>query len=261
MPKKPYQGARLRYTKPNTLTKNKSNKDTCTPLVYFKRFAATISSVLFVGTLGYDGYMRREVEININNPMTLITRLSNPCSSENRLRIVIDKLKNYGMDDGNTSLVPDTFIYASDSELKDLGVFVNQLQITAENYGLQCKTLSDIAPELKNDEGETEKEKENSFVNAFKKYPKLGETVQTADFSTTSSELDRKLQNPANNEPTTPDDIHLMPHLRWIIGTRYLTALILFFIYFFDIIKLLNKLKLNKLVLTILNNAAPWKLK
>jgi hypothetical protein len=258
MTKKPYQ--RARYVNNYNASNPKSQKSKLKYNLLYKQVIATISSGLLVSTLVYDGWMRREVEININNPMTLVTRLSNPCASVERLEVVIDKLQKMGMDSGNTSLIPDTFFYASDSELRDLGVFVNQLQVTNQGFELQCKLISDIAPELKNSNGESEIQNEKSFVEAMKKYPKLGITLQTADYSTTSSELDRKLLDPTGN-PTTPDDIHLMPYLRYIIGVRYLCCLLLFIIYFYDVLKVLQKMKLFKLIFMILDKAAPWKIK
>ncbi len=262
MSKKIYQGARFDASKhqnsnPKNLLPNSIPK---TPSIV-KRLIATMSSVLLVSTYIYDAYMYRVVEVRIVRQITTASELSNPCASVQALDDVIKTLTNLRMNHGNTALIPNTPVYPSEPIDQDLGVYNAQLSNSQAVYNLQCEDMFRIEPKVKIVQGTTEEQKEQEFAKLISNNRKLAQYVQTADYSTTQSNTDNKLLAPDTKKASIPVDIHLMPYLRLIFFVRYLSMLILFLLYFMDILKILQKLQLSKLVLFILDRTAPWKIK
>jgi hypothetical protein len=266
MSKKPYRRARFdasKYQIQQTVKEaiNNSVTNSVTPKLIFKRIIATISSALLVGTFVYDAYMYRDIEVNVIRQITTASELSNPCASVQALEDVISTLTRLKMNRGNTALIPNTPIYPSEPIDQDLGVYNAQLKNSQAVYNLQCEDMFRIEPAVKALQGNTEEQKEQEFARLISKNRKLAQYVQTADYSTTQSNTDNKLLAPDTKKASIPPDIHLMPYLRQIILTRYLCMLILFVLYFFDVLKVLQKMQLFKLVIFILDKTAPWKLK
>lgn len=260
MHKKPFRGAQYRH---NVTTKTSNNKlnPKCSPQLIFKRIIATLSSGLLIATYIYDGYMYRNVEVNIVRQITTASELSNPCASVQALDDVVNTLSKFNMTHGNTALIPNSPLYPSEPIDQDLGVYIAQLQNSQAVYNLQCEDMYRIEPKVKNIEGTTEEQKEKRFAGLISSNNKLAQYVQTADYSTTQSNTDNKLLAPDTKKASIPIDIHLMPYLRIIILVRYVTMLLLFILYFFDFIKVLQKMQLTKLIMFLLDKAAPWKIK
>jgi hypothetical protein len=262
MTKKPYRGARFDATKHQSIL-NKKAVDIInnSPKLIFRRVIATLSSTLLFSTYVYDAYMYRNIEVNVVRQITTASELSNPCASVQALEDVILTLTSNYMNHGNTALLPNTPFYPSEPIDQDLGVYNAQLKNSQAVYNLQCEDMYRIEPKVKALQGNTEEQKEQEFAKLISGNRKLAQYVQTADYSTTQSNTDNKLLAPDTKKASIPVDIHLMPYLRQIIFTRYLCMLVLFLLYFFDVIKALQRIHLFKLVLFLLDKTAPWKLK
>jgi hypothetical protein len=262
MPKKPYRGARFDSSKLSIATPKLKLKSGSPPkILIFKRIVATISSALLATTYIYDGYMYRNIEVNVIRQITTASELSNPCASVQALEDVITTLTKLNMNHGNTALIPNTPIYPSEPIDQDLGVYNAQLRNSQAVYNLQCEDMFRIEPKVKVVEGNTEEQKEQEFARLISNNRKLAQYVQTADYSTTQSNTDNKLLAPDTKKASIPIDIHLMPYLRIIFLVRYTSMLILFVLYFFDALKVLQKMQLFKLVMFLLDKTAPWKIK
>jgi hypothetical protein len=275
MPKKnEFQGASFDLQKwqkinsklPPTLSKSKNAN--CGNL---KKFAATFLAFSILGTFVFDRYKERQVEVEVTSQLTLAARFSNPCLSADYIDGVINLLKEKKWDKGNTAFIPDTPLYASNPADRNLFAFNRQLKDVKFVYSSNCDKIVQFVPELNknsspNSKAKTTVEQEEdlqdaAFEQIAEKNPELKKILTEADWNTTQDNAAESLLDQKTRKAAVPEDIHLMPYLRQFYLIQYGSMFLLFVLYFFDTIKILQALKLHQLILQILSKIAPWNIK
>ncbi len=220
---------------------------------------ATISMATLLFGFVYEGVRWREVDVEIANVMEAVARRSNPCYSYQKLQVTADFIKKKGLDTGNTAIIPDSPLYPSEGENYSVDNWFDQVQDSISLYKGLCSQLIEIEPKIAEYE-EDEKKGEEKYRNLKDSNPKLNLQILTADFATSSDEIDDKLVG-EKGKAVIPDGLHLMPNLRLFLFLRWLSYSILLLCYIGPVLGFLSNKKTFKFGFNLLSYLAPWRLK
>ena len=223
-----------------------------------RRILASISSFVLILGYGHEFKEAREIDVKVGNQLEVVARTSNPCLSEQKLLTVVKYLKDNHLDTGNTAFFPKNPIFESEGESFSLYERTKQLKDAVGSYSSYCNKLGVVEPGLRTF-SDDEKVNEEMYQGFRETNPLVNDIIQTADFSTTSNEIDKKLVD-NQGKGIVPEGTHLMPYLRQFYLIRYLSMLILLVCYFGPIFRLMSDIKLFKFGLALISKILPYKI-
>jgi hypothetical protein len=250
---KPIRRATYRAKKNQSSNNNRKPKK-----LTFKGGIASCSLAILLSGFAYESFKWREIDVEIANVMEVVARRSNPCYSYQKLETTAKFIKSKNLDSGNTAVIPDTPLYASEGENYSVDTWYNQVLESVIDYKYLCDQLIAIDPKIAEYE-ENETIGEENYRKLKSSNPKLNDRILTADFTVASTGIDSKLIRD-KGKAIIPEGLHLMPFIRQFLLIRYISLAILLFCYLGPAIGFLSGKKTFKFGFNMLNILAPWRL-